>query len=210
MTHLTFDEISELAERERSELPSHVRDCAQCSDEIARVRALLASVRALPRDEMPPAELWQGVRTRIHQKPRVATASHRWWHNGWLATAAALMLIAGTATLTVVLSSGRATKPRATPIAGAPTAPALLAVDKSYVATIRDLRATLETQRPTLAPSTIQVVERSLAVIDAAIAEARTALAADPANQALVDILASHYQRQVDLLQRATELSPTT
>ena len=214
--HLTFDEISDLAEREGGDVPAHVRECAPCRDEIARVRVLLASAHALPRNEMPPAEVWQGVRARMRATPRPAKsspsplASRRWWHNGWLASAAALVLIAGTATFTVLMSNGRATRAKALPVTTAPAAQALLAVDKNYVSTIRDLRATLEAQRPTLAPATIQVVERSLAVIDAAIAEARTALAADPANQALIDILASHYERQVDLLQRATELSPTT
>jgi hypothetical protein len=91
-------------------------------------------------------------------------------------------------------------------MAAQPVSPVLYAVDKNYVATIRELRATLETQRPTLAPSTVRTVEHSLSVIDTAIAEARAALAADPANQYLVDILAAHYERQVDLLQRATEL----
>ena len=58
-----------------------------------------------------------------------------------------------------------------------------------------------------LSPGTVKTLEHSLSVIDAAIAEARAALAADPANQSLVDILAGHYAREVDLLQRATELS---
>jgi hypothetical protein len=88
-----------------------------------------------------------------------------------------------------------------------PAPPVLYAVDKNYVATIRELRETLDAQRSKLAPSTIRTLETSLGVIDAAIAEARAALAADPANQALVDILSARYERQVDLLQRATELS---
>jgi len=53
-------------------------------------------------------------------------------------------------------------------------------------------------------------VERSLATIDTAIAEARVALTSDPGNQALVEILSSNYERKVDLLQRATELAPSS
>jgi len=90
-----------------------------------------------------------------------------------------------------------------------PGARALFAVDRNYMGAIRDLRATLDEERGKLSPATAQSVERSLRVIDAAIAEARAALAADPANQALADILAAHYERQVDLLQRATQLSPS-
>jgi hypothetical protein len=58
-----------------------------------------------------------------------------------------------------------------------------------------------------LSPATVRVVERSLATIDTAIAEARAALASDPANRSLVEILSANYERKVELLQRATELS---
>jgi len=54
------------------------------------------------------------------------------------------------------------------------------------------------------------VVDRSLADIDAAISETRDALVSDPENTTLVDILSSHYERKVDLLQRATELASTS
>jgi hypothetical protein len=47
-------------------------------------------------------------------------------------------------------------------------------------------------------------------VIDTAIAEARAALAADPGNQEIAAILAAQYRNKVNLLQRATKLSPST
>ena len=56
-------------------------------------------------------------------------------------------------------------------------------------------------------PRSMPYGERSLATIDSAIAEARAALAADPANEALVRNLSAHYERKVELLHRATELS---
>ena len=174
-----------------------------------QINALLAAARALPRELEPPPEVWDAVRTRIASDARARGRSprSRWWHNGWLATAAALVLVLGTATFMARLSRGKSAKAKAMLVAAQPASPVLYAVDKNYVATIRELRATLDAQRSTLAPSTVRTVERSLSVIDAAIAEARAALAADPANQALVDILAAQYERQVDLLQRATELS---
>ena len=89
-----------------------------------------------------------------------------------------------------------------------PDASAMLvfAVEKNYVSTVAELRETLETQRASLSPATIRVLEHSLAAIDTAIAEAREALANDPANQTLVGILSANYQRKVELLQRATQL----
>ena len=208
MTHLTFDQISELAESGAED--SHVMACAACRETLGKVRGLLSAAHALPREIAPPLEAWTAVRSRIASDARTrALRAARWWHNGWLATAAAIVLVFGTATFMALVARGKSSKAKAVMVSAPPptVAPALLAVDKNYVATIRELRATLETQRPTLSPSTIRTVEHSLGVIDVAIAEARAALAADPANQALVDILASYYERQVDLLQRAAELS---
>ena len=84
----------------------------------------------------------------------------------------------------------------------------LHAVEHNYAETVGELRRTLESQRGSLSPATIRVVERSLATIDTAIAEARAVLAADPADQILISILSANYERKVELLQRANELSP--
>ncbi|MEX2177735.1 MAG: hypothetical protein WD801_03435, partial [Gemmatimonadaceae bacterium] len=94
-------------------------------------------------------------------------------------------------------------------VAVAPVSTVVLAVDGNYSPTVLELRRTLESQRSTLAPHTLHVLESSLAIINAAIHEARAALAADPANVALVDVLTAGYERKVDLLQRATRLSPS-
>jgi hypothetical protein len=205
MTHLTFEQISDLAES--SSASPHVDECATCRATLARVRRLLADARALPRDVAPPPEVWSAVRASV-SRDSGRRATH-WWHNGWLATAAAMVLVVGTATFMSFAARGKSAKAKAMveTVASPLTTPALYAVDKNYVATIRELRAALETQRSRLAPSTVQTVDRSLRVIDEAIAEARAALAADPANSVLVDILAGQYERQVDLLQRAAALS---
>ena len=210
MTHLTFEEISDLAERrDDGAAATHLAECESCRATLAGVRGLLATAQALPRDIAPPPQVWNALRARVASEARVrSTHQRRWWHNGWLAAAAAVVLIAGTMTLTTLLASrGKAAKAKPPQGISTPSSMALLAVDRNYVATIGELRATLDAQRAQLSPATIATLERSLAVIDAAIAEARAALAADPANQALLDILAAHYERKVDFLQRAAELS---
>jgi anti-sigma-K factor RskA len=211
MTHLTFEQISELAETGDTGNPHarHTAECEACRGSVERVRGLLASARALPREVAPPPEVWSAVRGRLSAEARARSARPaRWWHNGWLAAAAALVLVVGTMVATTRFASrGKAAKAQIAQPNPTPASPALFAVDRNYIVTIRELRAALDAQRTRLAPSTIQKVERSLTVIEAAIAEARAALAADPGNQALVDMLASQYERQLDLLQRATELS---
>jgi hypothetical protein len=86
----------------------------------------------------------------------------------------------------------------------------LVEVEGDYARAASDLRAALDARRGTLRPETIAQVERSLAIIDAAIAEARAALLRDPANQLLAEMLAAGYGRKLDLLRRATELPSRT
>jgi hypothetical protein len=80
------------------------------------------------------------------------------------------------------------------------------AAERGYLASVEELRGQLEEQRGRLSPGTIAAVERTLATIDVAIAEAREALLRDPANVALSELLASDYRQKVELLRRAAQL----
>ena len=75
--------------------------------------------------------------------------------------------------------------------------------DQQYEAAVTDLERMLREHRERLDPRTVVVLERNLRVIDDAIAEAREALAADPANTLLNAHLAGARQRKLDLLRRA-------
>jgi hypothetical protein len=207
MTHLTFDEISDLADRTEppSRAATHIAECAECRDTLTRVRAVLAAAHALPHDMAPPDDAWSGVRDRARRERR---PDRRVWARTALIAASVVLMVAVMSVVTLS-ARGRSARLKAAQVASStPTSvTAVRAVDRSYAATIAELRAGLASQRSKLAPGTVRTVDRALTVIDSAIAEARAALASDPANQALVDILSAHYERQVDLLQRATELS---
>lgn len=208
MTHLTFERISELADaRDVEQREPHLRDCADCRATLQRLRDLVTAAHALPRDIAPPTAVWEALRARLAHVPR---ARARGWKPGWLAAAAAIVFMAGTAIL-LPRAAGKAkgAKGSRPPPIVSESSRVVASVDKNYVATLLQLRETLDSQRGTLSPNTVRVVEGSLALLDTAIAEAREALTSDPANQALVYLLAGHYERKVDLLQRATELSPS-
>lgn len=206
--HLTFEQISEHASaadaRDGTAEARHLAECESCRETLRKVRALVAAARALPRDVEAPPEVWTGIRNRVGTTRR---ASARWSRIArWTALAATIAFVA----VTGLLLQGR--KAKATKI----LAPGTLAtatpvvvdkVERTYLGTVAQLRATLDQQRPALPPATVRTVEGSLAVIDTAIAEARQALASDPGNQSLVDILSAHYGRKVELLTRATEIS---
>jgi hypothetical protein len=76
--------------------------------------------------------------------------------------------------------------------------------EQKYDLAIADLERELAEHRGQLDTTTVRVVEKNLALIDAAIADARKALAADPASPYLNGYLASTMKRKVELLRRVT------
>lgn len=204
--HPDIETLSALADRELTgasllRAEKHLAECAACRTTLDRVRALVHSAQTLPRDVAPPPEVWEGIRRNMRPRRSRRLA----WSLASLAAAAVLILSVGT----LLPRPGRSGKVRA-PIGAVATPASLVSVDRNYEATIAELRITLEQQRHTLSPATVRIVERSIAVVDSAIAEARAALAADPANAFIADILSAQYEQKLDLLQRATKMSPST
>lgn len=211
MSHLTFEQLSELAETRtpRADSREHLESCGECRATLERLRRLLDAAQALPRDVAPPPEVWGALQQRVRSTPRRA-APVRSWNMKWLAAAAAIVFLVGSALL-LPPSVGKGKGKGAVvppPVAAAVATPAsVVAVENCYEPALADLRRALEQQRGTLSPSTLQIIERSLVTIDNAIAEARSALVADPANQALVQILSAQFEHKVELMERATRLS---
>ena len=197
--HLTFDRISELADSLDAAVAlaePHLQSCAECRATLERVRALVSAARALPRDVAPPPELWNTLRSRVARgRPR-----RRWQIARYMAAAAAVFVLASAG----ILLRGAANRAKGGKL---PPPPELVAVDMSYINTVDELSKSLDRQRAKMPSATVSAVDQSLGVIDTAIDETRKALFSEPSNQAIADILAANYQRKVELLQRATELS---
>jgi hypothetical protein len=79
--------------------------------------------------------------------------------------------------------------------------------DAQYDAAVSDLEKALKEGQGRLDTSTIKIVEHNLQIIDQAIAQAREALAADPANTYLSGHLVEARRRKLDLLRRAAALT---
>jgi hypothetical protein len=209
--HIDIETLSAFADGELkavalARVEKHLADCASCTATLARMRSLMRTAASLPREIAPPRDVWEQIRSR---KPRAESREPRWWHNGWLASAAAVILVVSTALLTSgPLGPRRAKGVKVASVPTSATTPVIVAsVQRHYEPTITELREAFDAQRKSLAPSTVRTLDRSMAVIDSAIAEARTALVADPASAALLDLLSAHYQRKVEFLKRATALS---
>ena len=79
--------------------------------------------------------------------------------------------------------------------------------DAQYNAAVSDLERALQERRNDLNPRTVEILERNLTLIDAAIAQARQALEEDPGNTYLNRHLVESRRRKLELLRRATTIS---
>jgi hypothetical protein len=218
--HLAFDLLNDLADgtaapEDARTAREHLAACASCAERLAALVTLSAEALRLPREIAPPPEVWTSIRAGLAPRPSRTIR----WSSGWRLAAASLLVAAGSSILTMLairtndrVRERTAVTPLAPPSTRAAVAlPAHLAsTELGYARSVETLRRTLDERRDSLAPSTVATVERSLRIADSAIAEAREALARDPANRVLVELFASNYERKIDLLRRATELAPRT
>jgi hypothetical protein len=176
-----------------------------------KLNDLLAEVAALPRSIEPPAGSWASIKSEINTTKRARIA---WWQRPAFLAAAALLLVATSSIVTAIAMNRRGTEPapqvaRLEPDTSSGTASLAQFTTKEsdYLRAVNDLSAALESQKESLSPETIRTLRESIKIIDAAILEARSALAADPANKTLMEMLANSYEQKVDLLKRTTEMA---
>jgi hypothetical protein len=80
-------------------------------------------------------------------------------------------------------------------------------LESAYAPAIRELERALERDRGNLAPATIQVLEENLRIIDEAIRDALTALAADPGSSMATGLVGGMYETKLQVLQQAVRLA---
>ena len=225
-----------LAAPERAAIERHLALCSRCAAELDELCRVIAVAAEAPRSILPPGDLWPELRTELERRkeiplpvrftataPRAAARTGGRWtrrDRAILAAAAIVLVALSSAVPALVVRSPGAQLAGLPPDAAATMAPggtdasavlpaAFRASEDDYLRTIGELRATRDARRDRLSPETIATVERSLALIDSAIAEARAALVDDPRNVTLVELLSATYERKLDLLKRASELAST-
>lgn len=196
----------------RQALEEHVRTCEVCRRTLGELRAMVARAGTLP-PRVPELDLWTGIEARIARIRPSRTSPYALTLSLPQLAAAALLLIALTAGLLWTVQrrevpagpaeTARTERAGRTPAMGLPVSFA----DDTYDRAVSDLERTLQEGRDRLDPRTIEIVERNLATIDAAIAQARQALESDPSNTYLNTHLAQARRRKLTLLQRVSAMT---
>jgi hypothetical protein len=190
----------------------HRAECGECKQLWAELDAISAEAAQLP-TLAPSRDLWSGIEARIGGAPAVTPirSAPRWYSSQTFRLAmAASLLIAVTSAVTWRV----ATAPGAVnAVASAPATEESAVHLASFSASVSQMDheiATLQQivteRRSGLDPKTVAVLEANLAVIDAAIAESRAALDADPASQFLAAQFARAYTSKLTLLRDAATL----
>jgi len=181
-------------------LEKHLDTCASCEAFLSEVESRPAEVQALPKSVEPASDLWPGIHARLAPRGK-GRGRGRIAMPGWMLAAAAVLLIAVTSGITALLL--RTPQKPAAPMPLSTVSP----LEAQYASAASELSAELERARGRLAPATVRIIERNLAVIDSALAESRRALAQDPSNATLERLVIAAWRQKMDFLRRATALS---
>jgi len=211
----------ELAGEALARIEAHVLACDACRASVDDLRAVTTTARALV-DARPATDLWPGIARRIGAVPplefpqharRQAPAVMRIRRAGWRISLSWPQLLAAAACVAVLsggavwwgLTSQSATIREAGGLGGSVQATAADYEIQRYDSAVADLQAVLDHNHDRLDPETVRTVESNLAIIDAAIAQARRALLADPSNPYLNGHLADQMKRKIRVLQQTAD-----
>ncbi|MBI2570495.1 MAG: zf-HC2 domain-containing protein [Candidatus Schekmanbacteria bacterium] len=222
-----------LSEDVGAQVRSHLESCMKCFRSAAQHRALMAAAAALPRELAPSRDLWPEIRAVILRRrispidemkvlpaaPRVpgapapgaetlraapaAALPQRPWRRLLGLAAAAVLLVATSSALTTVLVQSRYEEV-ARPLVPGRDAVRGLAAECRLV--------TVEWSRGKgsaggyLSPDAVRVIDKNLALIDAAIAEAEDAWQGHPNDPKLTWYVTTAYEEKAQLLHRAARL----
>ena len=201
----------ELAGPERTALEAHLASCDGCRTTLDELRRVMTNARALD-DRPPSADLWPAVATRIGLASRSAARAVVRRLSFTVPQLAAASVVLGLLSGGAARLIGRRGTVPTPPVLVPERAPALLNAsgypgDARFDAQVADLERAVARGRGRLDTATVRVIERNLRIIDRAIRNAQSALAADPANSYLNLHLAQEMRRKLELLRQAATLA---
>jgi anti-sigma factor RsiW len=209
----------ELSPSERARIDEHIVACAECRTVLDDLKAIVVTAPYYE-GEAPTRDLWAGIQRGIGQEKEVEFArrpspvARRQFSLGQLiAASVAFAAVVGGGVYVAVRPSPLVQSPSPVAQSPSPTEPAAVNIANSraragevYDAAVGDLERVLAEGKDQLEPRTLKAIEENLRIIDRAIAEARSAIAADPANAYLRSQVAANMRRKLDILRQATDV----
>lgn len=195
----------ELAPSDRLQLEQHLLDCASCRETIDELRAVAADASTLE-DTPPSRDLWPGIAGALPQP-----TSGRWRVSLSLPQALAagvlLMLVSGLGVWTYLGRQSNGGANVGIAFLDETVRPVTVSLEeRRYDRAVADLTKLLDAQRSRLDPKTAEVIQRNLATIDRALAEAMAALAKEPSDPFLSEHVADQRRLKLSLLRQANNL----
>jgi hypothetical protein len=171
-----------------------------------RVEALLQS---MPREVEPGRDLWPDIESRL--EPRSNRRAPAWaWQ---VAAAVVLVAVSSLVTASLVRRNGVETAQVPATATTAPLVPAAFGqargLDAGYETARRELAADLERRLASMPPSARQKLEDDLAAMRRAAERINAALARQPGDPLLEELLLSAYQSELGVLASVNQLTST-
>lgn len=205
----------ELSPEARLRLEAHLAECGECREVLTQLRAV---VDWAPRyaGEAGDRDLWPAIAAGIDRSRTAAfpVRAPLRFSLGQVAAAAILVAaLSGGGVWWAMQGGSGAAGPTPAPVAADPGAPGFQLADlddPDFDRAVGELEEILAEGRAGLDSATVRVIEQNLRLIDAAIADARAALAADPSNAYLGSRIRTTMQRKLVLLRQAARAAGAT
>jgi hypothetical protein len=172
---------------------------------------LMSAAAEIATEVKPGRDLWPGIQQAISKPVRPA---HTVWNSVWAQAAAVLLLVGGSSGVTylAVTENNNMT----TPVAGGPTLVFESAsgsfgsqynLGPAYLDAQRDLAGRLDDELNELTPEVREAVVTNIKAIRTAIADINAALAEDPDNVLLQELLLSTYREELTLMKQVSGIN---
>jgi anti-sigma factor RsiW len=201
----------ELGPAARAELETHLASCVACRSVLEDLRSIVAQAPNYG-GTAPDSDLWPAIRSAIDAGrevkfvPRQQSAARLFTLPQLIAASIAFAVIAGGAVYWTVGRPAPTPPPVVVqaPVSSGPTGlPVSARAGAAFDLAVSELEQVLKQGRDQLDPKTLKIIQDNLSVIDRAIAEARAAIAADPANSYLSEQVAANMHRKLEILRSA-------
>ena len=167
--------------------------------------ALMRAAAALPKEIRPARDLWPGIELAISGSQQ----RNRWWNGGLAQAAAVLLLVGGSSGITylAIKDDGGSLSPVAmegervfVPVSG--SFGSRYNLGPEFQDARDSLAARLDSEMEKLSPESREEVQKNLDTIRAAIVEINNALANEPDNVLLQELLIRTYHDELTLMQK--------